>query len=989
MTRPAARGPDSSLLTRAVLRRGLAVLGCLALVLGLSPGGAATADESDGEGLVVLGEVPEPPDEVRFGGFNLEAVHPEKRRMYAHYLHGDDGVTHIVEYDLRPEIPEPVRDVALPDETFVSPGDTEGEYRTAVDTMRERLLVSNPGSSAGKTPGIDVIDLDTLEVSQSWSILERLPGFVPRGITYSPEDDRVYLVGKFGDATVDSFKDQNAPSLDTAPVVMALDADDGAVAWVRQVPECQRLLQSFGYGALIARSSLEPVVYFACASAAMRATGVVAMRIAPEATQADAASFDMDFHPAPGLYIGANPEYTGSARFDPATDRFFLHSLNEATPGAFVFDGRLDAWVGFIASRGQGNVSGLNPGNGHFYMGGNGGGGETDTFLDVADGRATPLAQGTTTRDIAPGDHIFADPGSSRIFVKSSDGWLVVDDRTSSIEASEQTDYDALTDDVAEGPDTNTFFSGGSSGFGAATTLVGGFENAAINLAVLPVGGDVVATVLAPQLEDKAQTAAVSYGNRGLVAGDVENLDVASFDVAASARALTFDDATSSDRENAVGVPVEDAYSEAHCGEPEDETGDTDPAGFGEATVSCDRESAAGAAHSSYEAGYEVEGGDVEVSVGSSSFDTELRRDDDLGLVGRSVAAVRDVAVSTPQGSLSIGEILGTARTAAQGRTGTSAARWTRMLSGVTVRDADGEVLFGPASCVTVVDGTPDAGESGGSDADSCQQLTEEIGQTPIQRHLELGLPAPDVEATPKGAFAQVRETQADFLQGRTMHGEERTVVPAATLEVFMDGRQKSRLFTEFAALRSNSIYYIQKFASLGGGSGPDLDFEAPGAPGAPGPDGQLSPPDLNAPDVGTDEQLVAQLSGFLSTVDPSQLVDPPSVDRPAVANEPSGGSDIPEDTGGVSSPPGMSTATAPELGDGVDSGEPAPAVAAPADEPTAEGGDQAQASGMTGVKMLARSAADAGLVGGIWLLFLGAIVLVMRRASLLQLLRP
>ena len=113
----------------------------------------------------------------------------------------------------------------------------------------------------------------------------------------------------------------------------------------------QRVMDTSTVGALIARSKNQDALYFACIRPDPwpGESGVVRLWIDPKAGQPEAADFQVGLFPISGSFTDLTSGIVGMAAFDYSTDRFFMQSLASATPGAWVLDGQLSAWVGFIA----------------------------------------------------------------------------------------------------------------------------------------------------------------------------------------------------------------------------------------------------------------------------------------------------------------------------------------------------------------------------------------------------------------------------------------------------------------------------------------------------------------------------------------------------------------------------------------------------------------------------------------------------------------
>jgi hypothetical protein len=130
---------------------------------------------------------------------------------------------------------------------------------------------------------------------------------------------------------------------------------------------------------------------------------------------------------------------------------------------------------------------------------------------------------------------------------------------------------------------------------------------------------------------------------------------------------------------------------------------------------------------------------------------------------------------------------------------------WERRLDGVVVRDAGGAVVGSSPGCVST------------AEADDCQQVAATINEILGRTRARVELPTPALVTTPKGAFAGVGQTDADFFHGRTVYNQgtafdeesESRAVPGMQIVVFNDASEKSRLLVQLAAIEASSIYTI------------------------------------------------------------------------------------------------------------------------------------------------------------------------------------
>jgi hypothetical protein len=715
--------------------------------------------------------------------------------MYYVYYDVPAGVGRLVEYDLDPEVPKPLRTLSLGPMQDLPP--YFSPYVTALDPKRRVLFMR-----ADPTEQTELVrvDLKNFKMMETWQLGRQLPGYRVLGMTFSPEDDAVYVVGQVGRTIQVSDAPASPPT-----AVMSLDAATGERRWAFLVERCQHLLDSYAVGALIARSARTPALYLFCRAgdSSFTYTGqpsLVRISISEQAGPQEALVFPAEHFPISGSYFSRTA--TGIAAFDYHSDRFFVQSLSDETPGTWVFDGKLSAWVGFVSAPDATNsLLGLNQANGRYYMGG------TSGYITVVDGRDTPVPQGQSF-DVAPRQFITTDPNRGRLFVaESADAGIVYTvwkDHTPNFVPPQPLDYDALTTNIEEGSGSITDFSASVNGYGARALFVGGTSGATRSTA---------ASDLVPQDSD-----------RGLTVARVPLVDLRSTGASATAEAHVADALTRPQIETSINQARQDAqldeqseefrwpWTPAVCldggGQP---TSAAAPEAHGaSAEVSCDLGRGTVTATSSM-AGLAGSG----FRVGGSDFRTDVRRTA-TGSVTETKARSQSIELSIPQaGSLSIAEVSASATTTAHGRPGTAKIAWERRLDGLVIRDASGVVVNRIPSCVS----TPKT--------DGCAGVAAEINKI-LGTKMRVQFPRPDLVETPKGAFAAVQQTDSDFYQGRTVFNQgaafdgesESRAVPAMQIVVFNDSSEKSRLLVQLAAIQANSLYTIAP--------APDYSFGSP-----------------------------------------------------------------------------------------------------------------------------------------------------------------
>lgn len=781
--------------TRQWSFRALAVCLILSFSLGsLASSAEASANRSE-DGLRLLGLLP---DSIGPDSGNVVGIDQKRRLMY--YMFRRGPLFYLREYDLRSEVPKLLREEEMGNYAelginYYSP------YTIGLDESRRFLiiLVTHTHGTALK-----FIDLRTLDFTGEWDLGSVRPGFVGQGMTLSESDGRIYLIGSEAGNAYGTFSFGVQKPAQPA-MVIALDAEVGpdeepSIQWVKVVPECQQIMDTTTIGALVARSQKLPALYFACVrpNPYPGQSGVVRVWIDPKADQQAALQFSVDFFPVSGSFSSPTAGIIGISAFDPKKERFFVQSLAEATPGVWVLDGLKSNWVGFIAAPDNSNrYLGLDPEAGHYYMGGYG----DEGFIVVSDTSSIPISQGRVMKGFSTQGFIAVDPSTRRLFVpvdlkslgldrgksESDRGLVVVRDESPVAKAPRPVAYDALTSDASEGPGTVTSFSGGVNGYGSRLVLVGGYSGA------LSASGQPISV------------GNLRPGDRGITAARVPTLDVREVGAAASAQESVSDGNTEAEIKDNAGA--EWPWLPASCldgsgGKPVSETRSSPQ---GEAAVSCDL--------SKERAEVKVHFGAISgpgVSIGSSSFVAAAYRDPKIGSVSEARSSATGIELTSPDGSsASIGRVEATARTVAHGHAGTTEATWERVISGVQIRDAEGEVTERLGGC------------SSSDEVDTCADLAAALNDA-LKIKMRIDLPRPDVITTPKGAFAGVQQSDADFYAGRTVYNQGTAfseeaasrAFPALQIVLFNDSVEKSRMLVQLAALQTNSIYTISPRAA-------------------------------------------------------------------------------------------------------------------------------------------------------------------------------
>jgi hypothetical protein len=729
-------------------------------------------------------------------------------------------------------------------------------------------VVCQPGPPPCAT--IRTVDLSTLQLtSERWDLARLVPGLSPYGMTYSAADQRLYVVGAYQAYVSDITVWQKGAVMPIA--VAAIDvtmSGAGSLAWLRPIKTCTLPMVDYSFGTGIYRSAKLPAIYFACSRADSIGVGqqlpghvgVVRLWIDPsgrsanllEASTSD--SFREDFYRASGSF-GDPGGFVARTAFDQVTERLVMVSGSSNTKGAWVFDGALSAWVGFLLSSANNLGLGLDPGSGMIAMK------DSSRFL-IADLRSTPATQGqiyALPEGIEVSDAVF--DGQGRMYW-STDGEIVVA-RIPALPPrfSSEIDYDSITQDIDEGPGTVVTFSGTSAGFGARVSIVGGSGGAS---------SPVRPSTFSSSIEDQVGTTPfLGSGDRGFHLGRLSTMDLRESGAQASAQALAPDDITANDDRTVRGLdlhreatrdarfvaeqldqdpdaaasqmqPIEGLpdgvraplattswpWAPTFCidgsGEPDQGSA---AAGSSSAAVSCNLD--AGQADASSRAtAVKAEG----VSIGEAAITSSARRvPGQVAIESHAWSRNIDIAVGGA-GSLRIGEVSLDVVTIAGGRPGTARVEFTRTIEGVEIRDAQGAPVY---ACATTCDATVVAAH-----------VNETLGGD-----MKMQVPGPDIVRTDGGAYAGFHKAFDRYISDLVMNNDTSQAMPAIQIEVFHDFADKSRTYIQLAAIDSSSLYGI---TSGGVAQGP-----APGPVTGP-PDGPVVDPPFEFPPTGDIEPAPA-----------------------------------------------------------------------------------------------------------------------------------
>jgi hypothetical protein len=783
--------------------------------------------------------------------FDAGAMHPlamdlVHRRLYT-ITEGSQPT--LEAYDLD----RPYRQMLVDRRAFSTTSGSYSNYFIAPDVQTQRAYVLDFDTTDPTCPAcslVRVLDLKQLKMTpQVWNLSNLVPNFFGEGITYSAADHRIYITGSI--IGYSAFSMSVAPGPYYPMSIMAIDIESGKMAWFKTLTKCLRPMSGYNVGAGIFRSARYAALYVACARADTNPivgaqyfghTGVVRLSIDPTTNTSEAAAaFPEQFFETSGGFSSARGAQARTA-FDYASDRFFIVSASVNTPGIWVFDGGLSAWVGFVPAATESDMGlGVDPLSGRVYSGDGSG------QILVTDGRATPVPQGKrysmTDRPSQPDANMtyLVDPATHRVFlnvfISQHVEFIALKDSIPSDSRDEALDFDRLTNDVAESPDTVSTYAGDATGFGAHVVAVGGLGGAS-SPARPGIAGILYSAFV-------GQTPGVSPGDRGLWMSR-SGADVRNSGATASARAITIDNLTD-DTRGSLQQQVADTNPTGEARDPKNPSVEEQAAGglswpwpqescldpgdspdaqeandrFGAAKVECDLSKPIASVKASA-----PEFGLAQISIAKSSFDGKSERNAAGGIVATATAQTTGVKVHLPgYGELDIADIKQTAVTSAHGRPGTTSVTWSHAVDGVKILNASGQTQF---SCEKNCD--PEA---------VATQVNDLLG---LQMHMTV--PKPEMLKTPKGAFAGFQENYSQYINDLIMNNDDSRAMPLVQLEVYNDWADKSRMMMQFAAVQASSIYTI---SSLGG-------FPSDESLGAPTfvvpPAGLMSVPPSNPPGV-------------------------------------------------------------------------------------------------------------------------------------------
>lgn len=817
--------------------------------------GAGTGTASVDGPFKVVGTVPQAtPAKDSQSQYTIVAVDAPRRLMFQ--IYPDTGHRAILAtYDISHKIPKlKYPPVKLSDD--FTPYSASTAYTVAYDSKRQQLafvlpmLQADQAEQSQNRAGVTIVVYSNVarRLVAHWSVNTLLPGFSAMGITYSAEDDRYYLVGELsGNPLVADGTAWGGGSKagGVASGALALSADQGKLQWWRPLSnvECPQIMISKGIGSLVARSRAYDALYFVCDNGGTTAgqtypteTTLVRLYVTRTGTTADEAQQRVEYFPISGSFYSGGSG-SGIAAYDAVTDRFFLQSISFATPGTWVFDGRLSSWVGFVSSPNRAAFyMGVNPTLGHLYIGTNDGGGTANPTngLLVADVHQTPVPAGEV-QSIVPTALILTDAGSNRLFVrpgKANDPYLVIEDTTPATPidrgVSNFADYDLDTSGTPDTPKYDTNWAISANGFAAESVQVGG-----IGAPLTAVGSN------PPDIPG------VAPGTRALMSAH-GSADLRPAGAAAGAQAIVADLNTTSEYDshdpNRDGPTNDDwPYPAKACLDSNDtrqeisfsDSGPSKPANGGKFTIVCDL--AKNTSTVTVEMGATGSGA---TTVGHSTYRITTSRDTKQGGYVTTDAIAAGVTFDVAGGySVQLARAESKTTNVAHGMAGTATSAWQRVIEGLRVFGPDGSVMATLPGCEShrnvAADGKVDA-------ADTCGPVAKQVNALlPTRVHVQF--PMPVSVTTPKGAFSGVEQTAEQYYQATTVddqgviyRGDSVGVrpIPAMVAEVYTDTAERSRTVTVLAATQSNANFT----------SNPPFD------PGACCDTGGFTPPPLPGP---------------------------------------------------------------------------------------------------------------------------------------------
>jgi hypothetical protein len=688
--------------------------------------------------------------------------------------------------------------------------------------IADRDIGLGDGSPCHACSFVQELDLRTLRFTRQWDLYERFPNFMVHGLTYSPEDKNLYLMGVTTGGTASYTADWG--SVPFQPVtVIALDSETGNLLWIRQLTQCLLPMVTFAVGGHIFRSRDSDALYLGCARADAPSNtapypgtaGVLRLNIQPNADQLAALAFPQEFFRAPGTYFAASGP-NARMTFDYATDRLAFVTNSATTPGLWVFDGQMSSWMGFVPTTGSGNRGiAFDAVSGHVFLRDG-----TASGLLVTDMRGSPVPQGDAFDLASPRQDLsavelkpyLADPITRRVFipafpvnemgvaVPADEKLIAFRDETPISKSQHPVGYDDLTSGLSESASTTTTFAGSSRSFGARAFLVGG-----TGAPTSPARSGSLHKILASKVGD-----VVPPADRGAWLARTK-LDLRNVGATADARAAVTDDGTDDQRRTAqqqtaatsapLSVALErnagtkvspsDAlewpWPDAFCIDPDDTPSTVSPVSPGGAAMAhCDRKDESASARASVGAS-----NGNGISIGSTRVVSTAERRFGKGVRMESDASVYGVEITMPgSGTVRIGYMGQHVVTEAGGTSGTAKVEWRPTVQAVHLTDGTGKDIY---ACGNRCD---------------LRTVASHVNSA-FAQFLRMRVPVPERTSTPGGAFATFREGMSEYVNDLVMNNDASRAVPTIEFELYNDAADKSRLLLQIAAIESSAIYGI------------------------------------------------------------------------------------------------------------------------------------------------------------------------------------
>jgi hypothetical protein len=579
-----------------------------------------------------------------------------------------------------------------------------------------------------------------------------------------------------------------------------------AVNWSLPLAQCP-LGMAREIPTTIFRSPTTPSIYVPCKQGGGQGLasqpdtpGIVRVRLGNGGVEADPRRFTTEYFPISGNLLG------GVVAVDPVAERLFVKIDGRARDAAvWVFDTRAASWVGLLvlppdfASDGTAAL-GVDLGRGRLQAisGPSEGGG---LLVVSSSSRTTESDQGAVRRVMTKATALkmrpVVDPVRHRIFVRETDGYVVLQDDVPAAREPGAPDPDANTVGVAEGEGTAANFVGGGQAYGVRLRWVGGTEGATRNANLQfenpppefpPHDGGLLPASPSPGTRDlhlaRVLHATLSGGEASARATgaerDLDNTDADALAFAAYVKSWGGPDVASQRW----------PYPLVECTDFEGAATEHKDAG---ALVRCARAQSVSAL-----AVDETLALGAQIRIAQSRARSYAVRDARRGVVTVSEAEVFGFDVAARAG---IGRVAARAETWATGRSraanGVGAgSTYTRTFEDVWVTAADGTKQV---VCAT------------GCDADDVRSaFNRALG---IRARIDLPAPEPHRAAgTPGGYEALVVRDPFERSSESVLNDEpdpRRLEVPAIVLTLFADGRVQSRVVASLAAVAAESHYGI------------------------------------------------------------------------------------------------------------------------------------------------------------------------------------